>query len=82
MLFLRENILEKSAVIRLEGVFPPLNIHNTRNKTEPTHRAVLREENDSNKSPTRYNSFSVYYPDVCLQLNMFRAFSRPSSGAQ
>ena len=21
--------------------------------------------------------FSVYYPDVCLQLNMFRAFSRP-----
>jgi hypothetical protein len=26
--------------------------------------------------------FSVYYPDVYLQLNMFRAFSRPSSGAQ
>ena len=26
--------------------------------------------------------FSFYYPDVCLQLNMFRAFSRPSSGAQ
>jgi len=26
--------------------------------------------------------FSVYYPDVCLQLNMFRVFSRPSSGAQ
>jgi hypothetical protein len=24
----------------------------------------------------------VYYPDVFLQLNMFRAFSRPSSGAQ
>jgi len=25
------------------------------------------------------NSFSVYYPDVCLQLNMFRAFSgRPA----
>ena len=23
-----------------------------------------------------------YYPDVCLQPNMFRAFSRPSSGAQ
>jgi hypothetical protein len=22
------------------------------------------------------------YPDVCLQLNMFRAFSRPSSEAQ
>ena len=26
--------------------------------------------------------FSVYYPHVCLQLNTFRAFSRPSSGAQ
>jgi hypothetical protein len=26
--------------------------------------------------------FSVYYRDDCLQLNMFRAFSRPSSGAQ
>jgi hypothetical protein len=26
--------------------------------------------------------FSVYYPDICLQLNMFRAFSRLSSGAQ
>jgi hypothetical protein len=25
---------------------------------------------------------SVYYPDVYLQLNMFRASSRPSSGAQ
>jgi hypothetical protein len=37
---------------------------------------------NSNKSPTSCNNFSVYYPDVCLQLNMFRAFSRPSSGAQ
>ena len=37
---------------------------------------------NSNKSQTWCNSFSVYYPDVCLQLNMFRAFSRPSSGAQ
>jgi hypothetical protein len=36
----------------------------------------------SNKSPTWCNSFSVYYSDVCLQLNMFRAFSRPSSRAQ
>ena len=34
------------------------------------------------RSPTWCNSFSVYYPDVCLQLNMFRAYSRPSSGAQ
>jgi hypothetical protein len=26
--------------------------------------------------------FSVYYLDIYLQLNMFWAFSRPSSGAQ
>jgi len=37
---------------------------------------------DSNKSPTRCNNFPVYYSDVYLQLNMFRAFSRSSSGAQ
>jgi hypothetical protein len=37
---------------------------------------------NSNKSPTRCNNFSVYYPDVYFQLNMFRAFFRPSSGAQ
>ena len=35
-----------------------------------------------NKSPTRCNNFPVYYPDVSLQLNMFRTFSSPSSGAQ
>jgi hypothetical protein len=37
---------------------------------------------NSNKSPTWCNNFSVYNRDVCLQLNMFRAFSRPSSGVQ
>jgi len=37
---------------------------------------------NSNKSPTWCNNFSVYYPDVCLQVSVFRAFSRPSSGAQ
>jgi len=37
---------------------------------------------NSNKSPTCCKNFSVYYPDVCLQLNMFRAFLHPSSGAQ
>jgi hypothetical protein len=37
---------------------------------------------NSNKSPTRCNNFQVYYPDVYLQLNMFREFFRPSSGAQ
>jgi len=30
---------------------------------------------NSNKSPTWCNNFSVYYPDVCLQLKMFRVFS-------
>jgi hypothetical protein len=35
-----------------------------------------------NKSPTSIKNFPVYYPDVYLQLNMFWAFSRPSSGAQ
>ena len=37
---------------------------------------------NSNKSPIRCNNFPVYYPDVYLQLNMFRVVSRPSSGAQ
>jgi len=37
---------------------------------------------NSNKSPTWWNNFSVYYPNVFLQLNKFRAFFRPSSGAQ
>ena len=37
---------------------------------------------NSNKSSNLCNNLSVYYPDVCLQLHMFRAFSRPSLGAQ
>ena len=37
---------------------------------------------NSNKSPTWCNKFSIYYPDVRLQLNVLRAFSHPSSGAQ
>jgi hypothetical protein len=37
---------------------------------------------NSNKSPTWCNNISVYYPDVCIQLNKFRAFFRPSLGAQ
>ena len=37
---------------------------------------------NSNKSPTWCNNFSVYYPDVFFHPNMFRAFFRPSSGAQ
>ena len=37
---------------------------------------------NSNKSPTRCNNFSSLLLDVYLQLNMFRASSRPKSGAQ
>jgi hypothetical protein len=37
---------------------------------------------NSNKSPTSCNNYSVYYPDVYLQLNKFRAFFLSSSGAQ
>jgi hypothetical protein len=37
---------------------------------------------NSNKSPIWCNKFPVYDPDICLQLKKFRAFSRPSSGAQ
>jgi hypothetical protein len=44
--------------------------------------STAEQTTDSNKSPTKYNNFTVYYPDVYLQLNMFRAFSRPSSGPQ
>jgi len=42
------------------------------------HRSIIF---NSNKSPTRCNNFPVYFPDVHVQLNMFRAFSRPSSKA-
>ena len=44
--------------------------------------SINKTDHNSNKSPTRCNNFPVHYPDVYLQLNMFRAFSRPSSGAQ
>jgi hypothetical protein len=43
------------------------------------HRSVTI---NSNKSPNWCNSFSVHCPEVCLQLNIFLAFSRPSSRAQ
>jgi hypothetical protein len=37
---------------------------------------------NSNKLQPDATNFSVYYSDVCLQPNMFRAFFRPSSEAQ
>ena len=43
---------------------------------------VSTTQANSNKSPTTCNNLSVYYPDVYLQLNMFRALSRPTSGVQ
>jgi hypothetical protein len=52
-----------------------------RNRPHGLTCAWKKNKNNSNKSPTRCNNFLVYYPDVYLQLNMFRAFSRPSSEA-
>jgi hypothetical protein len=46
--------------------------------TKITHTILL----NSNKSTISCNNFPVYYPDAYLQLNMFRAFFRPLSGAQ
>jgi hypothetical protein len=54
-----------------------------RHTTKKRRRRKIKEiYMKSNKSPTRCNNFSVYYPDVYLQLNMFRAFSHPSSVAR
>ena len=39
------------------------------------HTIQINHQPDATVSP-------VYYPDVYLQLNMFRASSRPSSGVQ
>jgi len=48
--------------------------------------APKEEEEDSSviqiNQPTICNNFSSLLLDVYLQLNMFRASSRPSSGAQ
>jgi hypothetical protein len=41
------------------------------------HHRTIQINHQNNEKKTL-----VYYPDVFLQLNMFRAFSRPSSGAQ
>jgi hypothetical protein len=48
---------------------------NTFHITEPSKKIQLNQ-------PTRCNSFSCLLFDVYVQLNMFRASSRPSSGAQ
>ena len=78
-------------IICVRGAIPPLchapSRHRTCKVTLPLyHRVQVTASTkfliNSNRSPTRCNNFSVYYPDVYLQLNMFRAFSRPSSGAQ
>jgi hypothetical protein len=53
-----------------------------RNELSKQQNFFKQKEHNSNKSPTRCNNFPVYYPDVYLQLNKFREFSRPSSGAQ
>jgi hypothetical protein len=43
----------------------------------PRHLSCELLEFCSTKSPTGCNNFPVYYPDVYLQLNMFRAFPPP-----
>jgi hypothetical protein len=47
-----------------------------------THSNEWKLTSDPDKSPTRCNNFSSILLDAHLQLNMFRASSRPSSGAQ
>ena len=64
---------------RISSIFLSKAKKKTRHKLTIWHRSLTF---NSNKLPSWCNNFSVYYPDVCLQLNMFRAFSRPSSGAQ
>jgi hypothetical protein len=61
----------------------PVLILDTRTHLENTEvdgRIILK--GNSNKSLTKCNNIPVYYPEVYLYFNMFRAFSRPSSGAQ
>ena len=67
-----------------EGVVPPSSGNRSpRNMLQTTIKAARRGSLtlwhrsftfNSNKSPTWCNSFSVYYPDVCLQLNIFGRF--------
>ena len=45
-------------------------------------KTISNSKNHSNKPLTKCNNFPVYYRDVYLQLNIFWAFSRPSSGGQ
>jgi len=71
---------DRAAEIRTLGTSHPVVLHNKGIFYTVLNTTIYNY--NSNKSPTRCNNFSVYYPDVYLQLNMFRAFSRPSSGAQ
>jgi hypothetical protein len=62
----------------------------TTNPSKEVSMTVTGAKNDVTRSskPFQINHqpdatiFPVYYPEVYLELNMFRAFSRPSSGAQ
>ena len=85
MKFVRRNSFKSSLVLRKRRT-GAINISPLYFKLNNSvhHIAVVSTMRSycSNKSPTRCNNFPVYYPDVYLQLNMFRAFSRPSSGSQ
>jgi hypothetical protein len=65
--------------------------HDYSSKIDQHKIAILKDNNNqlANQKNTiqvnhqhRCNNFPVYHPDVYLQLIMFRAFSRTSSGAQ
>jgi hypothetical protein len=70
---------------KFDGSHPDVSTNYQNGVVSVKHNLTFWHRNftfNSNKSPTWGNNFLVYYPDVCLQLNMFRAFSRASSGAQ
>ena len=63
---------------RRHGIMHKLKVRYQYHKTNTFCQRTRRRKRircNSNKSQTRCNNFTVYYPGVYLQLNMFRAFS-------
>jgi hypothetical protein len=58
------------------------NVDQRKTESIKSMKQMIKSCNVSNKSPTRCYSFSSFLLGVYLQLNMFRASSRPSTGAQ
>jgi hypothetical protein len=63
---------------------PPVRFEPTISNRRAAADLLLRPRGhwDRQNQPTRCNNFSSLLLDVCVQLNMFRAPSRPSLGAQ